>query len=71
METYSIFTAQHKANLTTWVGGNGAVGIIYHWEQCLAEGPHLFNQLQVEPLTLSCGNQRQTKKGGSILCQCY
>lgn len=54
MDTHSVFTAQHEANLATWIGGNGAVGVIHYWEEGLAKGLHLFNKLQMKPLTLSC-----------------
>lgn len=64
MDTHSIFTAQHEANLATWIGGNGAVGVIHYWEEGLAKGLHLFNKLQMQPLTLSCECYRNNEKPG-------
>lgn len=49
-----ILAADHEANLTRWVGGDGGVCVFDSWEDLLAVLLELSNQWKVKPLVLSC-----------------
>jgi hypothetical protein len=49
-----ILAADHEANLTRWVGGDGGVCVFDSWEDLLAVLLELGDQWKVEPLVLSC-----------------
>jgi len=50
-----IFAADHEADLSGWVGGDGGVGILDGGENLLAVLLELGDQWQVEPLVLRLG----------------
>ena len=50
-----VLAAQHEADLAAGVGGDGAVGVVHHWEERLAEVSHLLDEVQVQPLALAYG----------------
>ena len=50
-----VLAAQHEADLAAGVGGDGAVGVVHHWEERPAEVPHLLDEVQVQPLALTYG----------------
>jgi hypothetical protein len=51
---FSIFAANHKADLPRGVGWNGSVCVFSDREDLLAIFLELGNKLEVEPLVLSC-----------------
>lgn len=48
----SVLAADHKANLSGWVGWDGSVCILGDWEDFLAVFLELGDELEVEPLVL-------------------
>lgn len=52
--THGVLAAEHEADLAAGVRGDGAIGILHHREQRLAELTHLLNEIQVQPLALTC-----------------
>lgn len=55
---HRIFAAQHEAYLAAGVGGDTAVSVGHHREERLAELSHLLDEVQVQPLALTCGESR-------------
>lgn len=49
-----VLAADHEANLTGWVGGDGGVCVFHSWEDLLAVLLELGDQWKVKPLVLSC-----------------
>lgn len=52
--TAGILAADHEADLTGRVGGDGGVGVLGNGEDFLAGLLEVGNQLKVEPLVLGC-----------------
>jgi hypothetical protein len=50
----SILAADHEADLSRGVGWNGSVCVFGDWEDLLAIFLELGDELEVEPLVLSC-----------------
>ena len=48
-----IFAADHEANLTTWVGGDGSVSVLDDWEHLFADFLEGLDEFSVEPDALS------------------
>lgn len=57
---HRVFATQHEANLAAGIGGDGTVGIAHHREEGLAEMPHLLDEVEVQPLALTCGEGRES-----------
>ena len=57
-----VLAAQHEADLAAGVGGDGAVGVVHHREESLAELPHLLDEVQVQPLALTYGAWGEGRK---------
>lgn len=51
-----VLAAHHEADLARWVGWDGGVSVLSHREDFLAVLLELGDELQVEPLVLSCEN---------------
>lgn len=57
---HRVFTAEHEADLAARIRRDGAVSIVHNREERLAEDAHFFDQLQVQPLTLSCKKSKRS-----------
>jgi hypothetical protein len=49
-----VFATNHETNLARWIGWDGSVCIFSHREDLLASNLQVFDQLNVQPLVLSC-----------------
>ena len=51
--SYRIFTAENESDLSAGIGWDCAVGVVGNWEKIFAEVAHGFDEVEVQPETLS------------------
>ena len=57
--THWTHTTQHEANLTTGVGRDSTVGIVYNFVDLFTKLMQVFDEIKMKPYTFTCRERQK------------